>query len=177
MYQSLVEGRQVPWDLLVKDVPQDKKFDLDYIIEQLDWERHVDPHFKESNYLEPIIDKACSGDGYCDKWITYGTVVEGVQLFSAKELTIMPGAKCTIKDPGASSWITVQGCGKMGDLSIETPVMIHYGEEPNDEMYITDEAAKNGFVVENTGSEPLVGLRYFGPETHKNLPNVGDYRK
>jgi len=177
MYQSLVEGRQVPWDLLVKDVPEAKKFDLDYIIEQLDWERNVDPYFKESNYLEPIIDQACSGDGYFDKWITYGTVVDGVQLFSAKELTVMPGAKCTVKDPGASSWITVQGCGKMGNLTIETPVMIYYGEEPNDEMYITAEAAKNGFVIENTGSEPLVGLRYFGPETHKNLPSVGDYKK
>ena len=177
MYQSLVEGRQVPWDLLVKNVPEDKKFDLDYIIEQLDWERNVDPYFKETNYLEPIVDEACSGDGYCDKWITYGTIVDGVQIISAKELTIMPGCKCTVKDPGASCWITVQGHGKMGNLDIDSPVMIYYGEEPNDEMYITATAAKEGFVIENTGSEPLVGLRYFGPETHKNLPNVGDYKK
>ena len=36
MYQSLVEGREVPWDLLVKDVPKDKHRDLDFIVEQLD---------------------------------------------------------------------------------------------------------------------------------------------
>jgi len=31
--------------------------------------------------------------------------------------------------------------------------------------------------IENTGSEPLVGLRYFGPDVHKKLPNIGDYKK
>jgi len=177
MFQSLVEGRQVPWELLVKDVPQDKKLDLDFIIEMLDWDRNVDPHFKESNFLEPILDPENSGDGYCDRWITYGTIVDGKQLFSAKELTVMPGAKCTINDPGASGWITVQGCGKVGNLSVETPVMIYYGEEPNDELYISAEAAKNGLVIQNTGSEPLVSLRYFGPDVHQNLPVVGDARK
>jgi hypothetical protein len=177
MFQSLVEGREVPWSLLVKDVPEEKKQDLDFIVEMLDWERNVDPYFKEHNYLEPIADKENSGEGYWDKWITYGIVVDGKQLFSAKELTVLPGVKCTIRDPGASGWITVQGCGKINNLSIETPVMIHYGEEPNDELYITAEAVKNGLVIENTGSEPLVSLRYFGPEVHKNIPMVGDYRK
>ena len=43
MYQSLVEGREVPWALLVKDVPADKHHDLDFIVEQLDWEKNVDP--------------------------------------------------------------------------------------------------------------------------------------
>jgi hypothetical protein len=33
MFQNIVEGRDVPWDLLVKDVPEDKHQDLDYIIE------------------------------------------------------------------------------------------------------------------------------------------------
>ncbi len=58
MFQSLVEGREVPWSLLVKDVPKDKHQDLDFIIEQLDWEKNVDTHFKEHNYLEPIVDAA-----------------------------------------------------------------------------------------------------------------------
>ncbi len=42
MYQSMVEGRRVPWELLVKDVPEDKHHDLDYIVDQLDWEKNVD---------------------------------------------------------------------------------------------------------------------------------------
>ena len=175
MYQSLVEGREVPWDLLVKDVPKNKHHDLDFIIEQLDWEKNVDPYFKEHNYVEPIIDAAGSGPGYTDRWIDYGRF-DGEQLVSAKELTVMPGAKCVLKDPGASGWITVQGSGRMGKLAIQTPVMIHFGEEPWDEVFITHDAATAGIVVENTGGEPLVGLRYFGPDTHENMPEIGDHR-
>ena len=33
MYQSLVEGRDVPWSLLVKDVPKEKHQDLDFIVD------------------------------------------------------------------------------------------------------------------------------------------------
>jgi hypothetical protein len=176
MYQSLVEGREVPWALLVKDMPQDKHQDLDFIVDQLDWERNVDTHFKDSNYLEPIVDPACSGDGYTDRWIDYGTI-DGKQNFSAKELTVEPGAKFTLKDPGASGWITVQGSGRIGKLQLQTPVMIHFGEEPDDEVFITAEAAAAGVVIENTGREPLVGLRYFGPDVHDNIPAVGDYKK
>ena len=113
MFQSLVEGREVPWSLLVKDMPADKHQDLDFIVGQLDWEKNVDTHFKEHNYLEPIIDKERSGKGYTDRWIVYGTI-DGQQLFSAKELTLEPGASCTLQDPGASGWITVQGRGRIG---------------------------------------------------------------
>lgn len=176
MYQNIVEGRFVPWDLLVKDVPDDKKQDLDFIIEQLDWEKNVDPHFVQSNALEPIVDQAASGKGYTDRWITYGKI-DGRQMFSAKELTVEPGAKCTIKDGGASGWITVQGKGRMNGLEIQTPVMIRFGEEPDDEIFISFEAATKGVTIENTGSEPLVSLRYFGPDTHASVPNVGDARK
>jgi len=176
MFQSLVEGREVPWSLLVKDMPKEKHFDLDFIIGQLDWEKNVDTHFKEHNYLEPIVDTTASGPGYVDRWIVYGTV-DGQQLFSAKELTLDPGAKCTLKDPGASGWITVQGRGRMGKLALQTPAMIHFGQETEDEVFITYEAARAGVVVENTGSEPLVGLRYFGPDTHAKLPKLGDAAK
>ncbi|HEY1600735.1 MAG TPA: hypothetical protein VGG64_14090 [Pirellulales bacterium] len=176
MFQSLVEGREVPWALLVKDVPKDKHHDLDFIIDQLDWEKNVDTHFKENNYLEPIVDESHSGRGFTDRWIVYGTI-DGAQLFSAKELTVEPGAKCTLKDPGASGWITVQGRGRMGKLALQTPAMIHFGQHTEDEVFITHEAATAGVEIENSGSEPLVGLRYFGPNTHPKLPKIGDYKR
>ncbi len=160
MFQNIVEGRFVPWSLLVKDMPSDKHNDLDFIIQQLDWEKNVDPNFKANNYIEPVV--ADQGDGWIDKWIVYGTV-DGEQLFSAKELTVHPGAKCVVKDPGASGWITVQGSGRIGKLDLQTPVIIRYGEMTADEVFISAAAASEGYVVENTGHEPLVGLRYFGP--------------
>lgn len=172
MFQSIVEGRYVPWSLLVKDMPEEKHHDLDFIIGQLDWDKNVDTHFKQANYLEPIRDDQRSGDGYEDLWIVYGTV-DGKQLFSAKELTIQPGAKCVLQDPGASSWITVQGSGRMGKLNLQTPAMIRFGENTEDEVFISHEAATRGVEIHNTGAEPLVGLRYFGPDTHNNLPSSG----
>jgi hypothetical protein len=172
MFQSLVEGRIVPWDLLVKDMPTDKHHDLDFIVGQLDWEKNVDSHFKQNNYLEPIV--AASGDGWVDRWIVYGRI-NGQQLFSARELTVEPGARCRLQDPGASSWITVQGSGGIGKLKLHTPVTIRFHEDTEDEVFITAEAATRGVEVENTGVEPLVSLRYFGPDVFDALPKVGDH--
>ncbi len=157
-------------------MPKEKHRDLDFIIEQLDWEKNVETHFKDRNYLEPIVDDSRSGHGFTDRWIVYGTV-DGAQLFSAKELTIEPGAKFKLQDSGASGWITVQGRGRMGKLNLQTPAMIHFGERTEDEVFITHDAATAGVEIENTGSEPLVGLRYFGPDAHAKLPNVGDYKR
>ena len=36
--------------------------------------------------------------------------------------------------------------------------------------------AHRGVEIENTGTEPLESLRYFGPDTFAEVPNVGDYR-
>ncbi len=174
MFQNIVEGRFVPWSLLVKDVPPEKHHDLDFIIGQLDWEKNVDPCFKDNNYLEPIV--ADRGPGWIDRWIVYGTV-NGEQLFTARELTVEPGACCTINDPAASGWITVQGKGRIGSLDLQTPVIIRYGQTTEDEVFITHEAAIAGVEVENTGSEPLVGLRYFGPDAWKKVPSVGDHKQ
>ncbi|MEZ6094020.1 MAG: hypothetical protein R3C03_07240 [Pirellulaceae bacterium] len=174
MFQNIVEGRYVPWSLLVKDMPADKHQDLDFIIGQLDWDKNIDPEFKRNNYLEPMVSE--EGDGWCDRWVVYGRV-GGKQLFSAKELTLMPGASCTITDPGASGWITVSGTGTLGSMHIQTPTLIRFGELTEDEVFISHQAARAGYSVTNTGSEPLVGLRYFGPDVFDSFPNVGDHRK
>ncbi len=173
MFQNIVEGRYVPWSLLVKDVPASKHQDLDFIVAQLDWEKNVDPNFKNNNYIEPIV--ADQGAGWIDRWVVYGEV-NGRQLFSAKELTLDPGAKCRLRDPGASGWLTVQGSGRIGPLALQTPAMIRFGQATEDEVFISFEAATAGVVVENTGGEPLVGLRYFGPDVFDKLPAVGDHR-
>src|SRR5438445_13179816 len=176
MYQSLVECRPVPWSLLVKDVPKEKHQDIDYLVNQLDWEGNVDPNFKDHHYLEPIVDKGSVDAGWVDRWIVYGNV-DGQELFSAKELRIQPGAAVTIKDNGASGLIAVQGSGKIGTLDVQTPAMIRFGELTEDEVFISYDAAREGVKFTNTGSEPLVTLRYFGPDTNPDAPNVGDHRR
>lgn len=170
MFQNVVEGRYVPWSLLVKDMPAERHQDLDFIVGQLDWERNVDPSFMKNNYIEPL--DADSGPGWADRWVVYGRV-SGAQLFSAKELTLDPGASCTIRDPGASGWLTVQGCGSIGKLRTQSPTIIRFGQLTEDEIFITHEAAARGVRITNTGGEPLVGLRYFGPDVFATVPEVG----
>jgi len=139
----------------------------------IDWDANVDPYFKQNRFLEPIPVADTASEGYLDKWIVYGKF-QNKQLFTAKELTINPGVKCTIKDNGAYGLIVVQGKGKMNKLDLDCPNMIRFGELTQDEVFCTETAAKQGVVFENTSdTEPLVMLRYFGPEVNPDAPEVG----
>ena len=53
MFQSMVEGRAVAWELLVKDVPKERSHDLDFLIGMLDWEANLDPEFASHNRVFP----------------------------------------------------------------------------------------------------------------------------
>jgi hypothetical protein len=177
MYQSLVEGREVPWGLLVKDMPVERRRDLDFIVDQLDWDENLDPNFKDNHYLEPIPVAGAQGEGYCDRWIVYGQV-KGMQYFTAKELTVEPGAACVIRDGGAYGLITVQGRGRMNRLELDCPQLIRFHDLTEDEVFCTEGAARAGVAFENTSDvEPLVVLRYFGPGVHPDAPAVGAWRQ
>lgn len=170
MFQSMVEKRYVPRDLLVKDVPQDKQYDYDYLINMLDWESNVDPEFMKHHHLKPLPVKdseAMKAEGYHESWIVYNS-----DNFAAKELTVFPGRTVTIKDDAAYGIIATQGKGKFGSHVIESPIMIRYGELTNDEFFISQSAASDGVVVSNSSAtENLVILKHFGPGL-KNVPSL-----
>ncbi len=162
MFQSLVENRPVPWELLIKDVPPEHHHDLDYIISMLDWEKNVDPEFGKHNkvFPKPVKPDAEMRDaGYSEMWVTYGR-----PSYSAKELTVYPGRSVTIRDRAAYGVILTQGRGRLGKLDVETPNMIRYGEMTMDEVFVTAGAAKSGLAVTNTSAtQNLVMLKHFGP--------------
>src|SRR4051794_20452134 len=109
MYQSLVEGRTVPWDLLVKDVPVEHHQDIDYLIEMMDWEGNVDPDFSARRLFHPrpaADGQEMKSKGYQENWVVYSTA-----HYSAKELTVLPGKTVTIKDASAYGVIVTQGYG------------------------------------------------------------------
>lgn len=121
MFQSEVDGRIVPWDLLVKDVPDEYKHDLDYIVSMLDWDANTDPNYGLSNKVFPkfVRDEAEMKDsGYVEKWVTYGT-----KFYSAKELTIAPGRTATITDAEAYGLIVTQGHGDFGGTPVSTSTL------------------------------------------------------
>ncbi|HWR50740.1 MAG TPA: hypothetical protein VN428_06515 [Bryobacteraceae bacterium] len=162
MFQSLVEGRPVPYDLLVKDVPKGFHHDFDYIIGMLDWDKNIDPEFAKNRLLhpKPVRDEAEMAEcGYSDKWVCYGT-----GFYSAKELTVLPGRTAIIKDAAAYGMIVVQGYGSLGELEVETPSLIRFGQMTKDELFVSASAAKAGVTVTNASeTEPLVMLKHFGP--------------
>jgi len=170
MYQSLVEGRMVPWSLLVKDVPKKYHHDLDYLVDQLDWKGNTDPHFKDNHYLEPRIAAGSLKGDFVDRWIVYGKIA-GEQLFTAKELTVQPRASCTICDNGAYGLICVQGVGRINGQPLNSPKLIRFNELTEDEYFCSEDGAQAGVSFENRSeTEPLVCLRYFGPEANPGAP-------
>jgi len=162
MYQSLVEGRAVPWDLLVKDVPVEHHQDLDYILDMLDWEANTDPMFAENRQFEPkpVGDEAEMAEaGYREAWVVYST-----KHYSAKELTVLPGRTVTIRDAAAYGLILTQGRGMFGKHVVETPSHIRFGQMTKDELFVSAAAAKEGIVIKNESDcENLVILKHFGP--------------
>ncbi len=162
MFQSLVEGRAVPWDLLVKDVPPESHRDLDYIIGMLDWEANVDPLFMEHRFFQPRPvkpEKEMADTGYSEKWVVYST-----GSYSAKELTVFPGRSVTLRDAVAYGVIVVQGWGAIGKMDVETPSLIRYGQMTKDELFVTAAAAARGITITNrSDKEDLVMLKHFGP--------------
>jgi hypothetical protein len=147
---------------------------LDYLVEQLDWEKNVDPEFKKHNYLEPIARSGGQGTGYVDKWIVYGQV-NRKQLFSACELTVEPGRSATVKDPNAYGLIVVQGSGTIGKLAVDSPNFIRYGEVTQDEVFVTAQRAGEGVTLAKNGNSDVLQPS-IGPDAHADLPN-GDYNK
>lgn len=172
MFQSLVEGRPVSWDLLVKDVPPEHHHDLDYIIGMLDWDKNVDPEFGEHNkvYPIPVCEEGVMAEaGYREVWVTYGK-----PWYSAKELTVMPGRTVTIADAHAYGLILTQGYGQIGVHTVETPSLIRFGEMTQDELFVTRASANAGVRITNrSAKEKLVMLKHFGPGNPDSARYIG----
>jgi hypothetical protein len=169
MWQSLVADYQVvDRAMLVKDVPEDKHYDYDYLISLLDWEINTAANFKERQFLarqpagEPSTMQA---DGYLDEWIVYRS-----EWFSAKRLTVQPGRTVTITDPAAYGMICIEGYGRFGKHPIAAPTMIRFGAMTEDEFFVTVGAARAGVTITNQSTtEPLVMLKHFNPG-HPEMP-------
>ncbi|HEX7361258.1 MAG TPA: hypothetical protein VF283_12275 [Bryobacteraceae bacterium] len=162
MFQSLVEGRAVPRELLVKDVPKEHHNDFDYLIDMLDWPANTDPQYSEHRLFHPTPvrkPEEMEESGYCEKWVVYST-----PHYSAKELTVFPRRSVTIRDAAAYGLILTQGYGTFGKHEVETPSLIRYGQMTRDELFVTAAAASQGVSITNKSeTENLVMLKHFGP--------------
>mgnify|MGYP005843741881 CR=1 FL=1 len=162
MFQSLVGDQPISWDLVVKDVPEDKKHDLDYLVSLIDWDLNADPEFYRHRFMPPKPARPIEemkAEGYVENWIAYRS-----PDFSAKELTVLPGRTVTIKDAAAYGFILVQGHGRFGVWDVDSPALIRFGQLTSDEFFVTEKASREGIRVTNGSlTDPLVMLKHFGP--------------
>jgi hypothetical protein len=155
VFENVASGEVYPYEFLVENVPVDKKYDLDYVISLLDWDKNVDPHYKRTYFRPPIV--ASENDAYVEKWIAYGN-----DYISAKELTVFPGQTVSIVDKAAYGCIFVQGHGKFGAYDAETPALIRFGQQTADEYFVSEKAAQEGVVICNPSEyDPIVILKHF----------------
>jgi hypothetical protein len=162
MFESLTGNQVIAEDLLWKDVPPERRGDLDYLVGLIDWEANVDPDFAAHRFMrpKPVRDHAeMLESGYDEQWIVYRSTA-----VSAKELTVLPGRTAVLCDAAAYGLIVVQGHGTLGRWPLETPALIHYGQLTNDEYFVSEGAARAGVAVTNPSAcDPLVMLKHFGP--------------
>lgn len=162
MYQSLTGDTVIPEELLWKNSPKEKVGNIEYLVELLDWEANVDPDFAVTHSMPPKPVSApaeMAAAGYREYWIACKS-----PAYSAKELTVLPGATVTARDAAAYGMILVQGHGTMGPWDIDSPALIRFGQLTMDEFFVTEEAARNGVRISNPSkTDPLVMLKHFGP--------------
>lgn len=161
MCESWSNNREVPVELLWKDVPADRHGDLSFIADILDWEKNVDPLFVSRRFMAPRATERSLADGgvdYRERWVTYRS-----RAFSATELIIAPGRSATITDPDAYGLIVVQGVGSIGVHDAEAATVLRFGQLSTDEFFVSERAARAGVRIANSSPVDMVILKHFGP--------------
>lgn len=171
MCESWSNNREVPEELMWKDVPDKHHGDLDFIIGLFDWDANTDAEFVTSRFMEPYetaVSAAAAGAGYVERWIVYKA-----RAFSAKELVVRPGATVKITDQDAYGLIAVQGRGRLGNHPIAAATLVRLGELTEDEFFVSEAAARGGVTIANESSaQDLVILKHFGPENQELLQDA-----
>jgi hypothetical protein len=162
MCESWSNNREVPEELMWKDVPAEHHGDYDFILDVLDWEKNTDPDFVAHRFMQPYeteASRAAGGTAYVEKWVVYRS-----GSFSAKELTVRPGETVTITEADAYGAIVVQGHGTFGSFGTAAATVIRYGQLSEDEFFVSARAAAEGVRITNASpTDELVILKHFGP--------------
>ncbi|MDD5017222.1 MAG: hypothetical protein PHO15_03870, partial [Eubacteriales bacterium] len=145
--QSMVYGKYIERQLLTRFVPKDQQYDFDFMVDKIDWNANMDSNFKLNHYCEPVPtgdEEQMKATGYIEMLVCYGS-----DEFCAKELTVMPRQKITLKDSASYGGLVLEGYGAINGNQNSSPTVIRYGALTSDEIFVTHDAAINGVVIEN----------------------------
>ena len=111
------------------------------------------------------------------------TLRSGVELHLADDTELLVstepkdfGGRAALNALDATG-LRLTGTGRINGQPLNSPKLIRFHELTEDEYFVTEDGATAGVTFENTSAtEPLVALRYFGPEVNPSAPKMGAYR-
>ena len=166
MLQAKVGGKIIPKELLFKDIRKEDRdeYGEKIILKMIDWKTSGDPYFYENRHTPPLLKNEYDGQGAREYWIFYNT-----HSFSGTKLVLDPGMFVTMYDKGVYNLLAWKGSGTVGGLDFKG------GEFDQDEALVCHHAAVGGVRVENTGNEPFVIFKFFGPSINTDVPMLPVY--
>jgi hypothetical protein len=168
LLQALVAGKIISKELLFKDVRKEDRERLGEraVLNQIDWELSGDPYFYENRHTSPQPIQKTQPEGGEEHWIYYNTT-----RFSGKRLVVKPGQKFRSVDNGVYNILVWRGKGRFDGHAIEA------GNFGYDELLVSHARATTPIWVENTGSEDLIVIKFFGPDINLDVPMIPQIKK
>jgi hypothetical protein len=166
MLQALNGGKIISKELLFKDVhPDDRaKYGERAVLNQIDWELSGDLYFYENRHTPPVLIEESKQPGGEEYWIYYNTTT-----FSGKKLIVKPGQKYVTQDKGVYNILVWKGEGIYGGYPISSK------DFNLQELIISHDRAVQPIEVENTGTEDLMIIKFFGPDINPDCPRLPKY--
>ena len=166
MLQALNAGKIISKELLFKDVhPDDRKRMAERaVLNQIDWVVSGDPYFYENRHTSPQPAPGGSQPGGNEFWIYYNT-----HKFSGTKLVVKPGGMFSSVDKGVYNILVWRGSGRYDGHEVAA------GDFRKDELLVSHARATTPLVVENTGRDNLLIIKFFGPDINLDVPMIPRY--
>ncbi|MGC5221201.1 hypothetical protein ACPW96_01240 [Micromonospora sp. DT81.3] len=161
MFQALNAGAIISKRLLTKDVSEADLAEHGETapLHWIDWDANTDPSFYDNHRLVPL--PLRDEPAASEVWIFYGS-----PKFCGKRLTLEPGARYGSRENGVFSLFVWRGVGTIGGVDV-------IGESHDrDELLVVHDRAVDELEYVNTGTEPLVVLKMFGPDLCPDAPSL-----
>ena len=168
MLQALVAGKIISKELLFKDVSKKDRAMLGEraVLNQVDWDLSGDPYFYENRHTSPQLIAENSQPGGEEYWIYYNTT-----RFSGKKMIVKPGQKVKSVDNGVYNILVWRGRGLYDGQAIEA------GNFALDELLVSHAKATTPIWVENTGTQDLIIIKFFGPDINLKVPMIPQIKR
>jgi hypothetical protein len=161
IFQALNAGKVISKRMLMKDVSEEDRARHGETapLHWIDWEENTDPYFYDHHHLTPRVFRD-EGDAN-EAWIFYGS-----PKFCGKRLIVQPGGSYRARENGVFSLLVWRGLGEIGGVQVAGQSF------DRDELMIVHDRAVRDLDYVNTGDEPLVVIKVFGPDLCPEAPTL-----